>query len=174
MISSFVKSKSAFCLLQNSNSLHLLLHLHAFHYIYLQILYLFTWCLSSLRSDCNHTGGLLQASAFVTILLISCTSKCSLVMPALISFKSSEFLSGLGWLSVGQGSVSHSGSRRESTSSCPAVFYYDTRHLPLFRLRENVANLLLAVGGGENQVGSSVRHNRGQQCLLLSSVASTF
>lgn len=54
MTDSFAKSKSAFCLLQNSNSLHLLLHLHEFHYIYLQILYLFTWCLSLLRSGCNH------------------------------------------------------------------------------------------------------------------------
>lgn len=49
MTPSFAKSKSGFCLLQNSNSLSLLLHLHAFHYIYLQSLYLFTWCLSSLR-----------------------------------------------------------------------------------------------------------------------------
>lgn len=54
MTDSFAKSKSAFCLLQNSNSLHLLLYLHEFPYIYLQILYLFTWCLSLLRSGCNH------------------------------------------------------------------------------------------------------------------------
>lgn len=54
MTDSFAKSKSAFCLLQNSNSLHLLLHLHEFHYIYLQILCLFTWYLSLLRSGCNH------------------------------------------------------------------------------------------------------------------------
>lgn len=145
MTSSFAKSKSAFCLLQNSNSLHLLLHLHAFHYIYLQILHLFTWCLSLLRSDCNHAGGLLQASASITILLISYTSECSLVMPALISFKSSEFPSVLGWLSVGQGSVSHSGSRHETNSFCPAVFYWNIRRLPLFMLRDNV--LLLEVGG---------------------------
>lgn len=46
----FAKGKSLFCLLLNSYSLHL----HAFHYIYLQIQYLFTWCLSVLRSDCNH------------------------------------------------------------------------------------------------------------------------
>lgn len=147
MTPSFAKSRSAFCLLQNLNSLHLRLHLHAFHYIYLQILYLFTWCLSLLRSDCNHAGGLLQASASITILLIIYTSKCSLVMPALISFKNSEFPSVLGWLSMGQGSVSHSGSRHESNSFCPAVLYCNIRHLPQFRLRENI--LLLEVGGVE-------------------------
>lgn len=102
MTPSFAKSESIFCLLQNSNSLHLLLHLHAFNYIYLQILYLFTWCLSLLRSDCSHAGGLLQASASITILLIRYTSKFSLVMSTLISFKSGEFPSVLGWLSVGQ------------------------------------------------------------------------
>lgn len=136
MIPFFAKSKSVFCLLQNLNSLHL----HAFHYTYLQILYLFTWCLSLLRSECNHAGGLLQASTSITILI----SKCFLVMPALISFKSSEFSSVLGWLSVGQGSVSHSSSRHESNSFCPAVFYCNIRHLPQFRLRENI--LLLEVG----------------------------
>jgi len=58
MTPSSAKSMSVFCLLQNLNLLHLLLHLHAFHYIYLQILYLFTWCPSLLRSDCNHAEGL--------------------------------------------------------------------------------------------------------------------
>lgn len=145
MTPSFAKSNSGFCLLQNLNSLHLLLHLHAFHYIYLQIPYLFTWCLSLLRSDCNHTGGLLQASASIAILLSSYTNKCSLVIPALISFKSSKFPSVLGWLGVGQGSVSHGSSRHESDSFCPAVFYCNIRHLPHFRLRESV--LLLEVGG---------------------------
>lgn len=77
----FAKSKSVFCLLQNSNSLHLLLHLHAFHYIYLQILCLFTWCLSFLRSDCNHAGSLLQASASIAILLTSYTSALWLCLP---------------------------------------------------------------------------------------------
>lgn len=156
MTPSFAKSESVFCLLQNLNSLHLLLHLHAFNYIYLQILYLFTCCLSLLRSGCNHTRGLLQASASITILLIRYTNKCSLVMSTLISFKSSEFPSVLGWLSMEQGLVSHSSSRHESNSSCPAVLYCNTRHLPRFRLRENV--LLLEVGGG-NQVRLSVRHS---------------
>lgn len=99
-----------------------------------------------LRSDCNRAGGLLQASASITVLLIIYTSKCSLVMPALISFKNSEFPSGLGWLSTGQGSVSHSGSRHESNSFCPAVFYCNVKHLPQFRLRENI--LLLGGCGG--------------------------
>lgn len=142
MTDSFAKSKSAFCLLQNSNLLHLLLHLHEFHYIYLQILCLFTWCLSLLRSGCNHVEvsdrPLLLSLYF---LLISYTSKGSLVMPALISFRSSEFTCVSGRFSVGLGLVSHSACTCKSSSSYPAAFY-----LSQFRLKENV--LLLEVRGG--------------------------
>lgn len=170
MTPSFPKSEFVFCLLQNSNSLHLIPHLHAFHYIYLQILYLFTWCPSFLRSDCNHAGGLLQASAFIAISLISYMSKHARVMPALISFKNSEFLPLLGWLSVGQGLVSHSSSRHKSNSFYSAVFYCNIRHLPQFRLRDVFCCWRWR---GGSQVRVSVRHNRGQQCPLLSAT-STF
>lgn len=83
------KGKSVFCLRLNSYSLHLLLHLHAFHYIYLQIPYLFTWFLCKMRSDYRHTRSLSQASAPITRPL---HGQCSLVACLTdVSFKGRAF-----------------------------------------------------------------------------------